>query len=203
MVIIGGDHRADSPREHAAKVERIFPMGVAVKDPYQSVVVPVSVEYVDFHKRIKNAGFTLRTAWAGFSGADDAAKGTAVSELGTLIDAVSNARICEIMVSEQEWLYGGDAATNNGHWFEVSDEMVLNFRSASRCRVTKSVIILAPVNLCFTGVDEIIVNNLNAAVADLIAFLELNLAEPKYGLQNFEYMSGYRRKVELPTPTVF
>jgi hypothetical protein len=178
-------------------------MGVAVKDPFANMVADVAVEYVDFHSQIKTTGFQLRTAWAGYSGADDAAKATAIGALGTLIDVVSNARICEIMVEGVPWLYGGDAPTDAGHWFEVSDEMVLNFRSASRCRLTKSVVILAPIDLCFTGAQQIIVNPAYAGVADLITFFQLNLTETRYGVQNFTFIGGYRRKVELPLPSVF
>jgi len=178
-------------------------MGVAVLDPRANQVVKVGIEWIDFHNIIKNTNATFRPAWPGFAGADVAARTTEVAAFGTLLDAVSNAQICEIMVDGLDYLYGGDVATDLGHWFEVSDEMVLNFRSASYCRVTKGIIILAPIDLCFTGSEQILVNKNNAAVANLITYLELNLIDPNTGVSNFKYTGGYRRKVALPTPNVF
>ncbi len=167
---------------------------LATLDTFAATTVKVGTEYVDYHGNV-------RTVQSDFDAMADAA---AVQAWVDLVDPVTHARICEVMVNGADYVItGGQAADNAAHWFENSDEMVLSFRSGSRCRKKLQVIIPAPVDTNFTGVEEILVNPTNGPMAALIAYLATHLKSKDYGgLTDFIFAGGYRRKVALPTPNV-
>ncbi len=165
----------------------------ATLDTFSASVDTLKVEYIDANGNIRTPTYLIKP------GIDQAG----VAALVDLVDPNTHCRVCEVMVNSRDYIIGGSVADSAAHWFEVYQEVVLSFRSLSRCKKTVSVIIPGPVDGIFTGTEGILINPTAATLVPLIAWFELNLQSKDYGgLNDFRFTGGERRQVALPTPNV-
>lgn len=174
-------------------------MATATLDTFYGPVQKLGVEYIDAQGNIGTTTSTVKKVPT--EALPDAA---AVGALATLIDPLTNCRICEVMVDSNAYtMTANDAAISTGHYYTTFDELVLTFRSQTRCREKISFSILGPIDAVFTGNQKIMVDKNQTDVAALITWLEANLSSKNYGgLTNFKYVSGKRVSHALPEPNV-
>jgi len=169
---------------------------MAIAAVLEPVVHKLSVEFVDYNGNIRSTGGNIK---AGFVQADAEA-------LVALLDPLTHCKVCEVTMDANTWyITGQDAADNNAHWYEVYQEAFIEFRSDTRCRSRVSFAVPGPMDLWFTGTEQIIVNPAQTDVAALSAWLETWLVKTVNGatINDFNtFAGGERVQVALPKPSV-